>query len=181
MTPRSRHDPGPAALIALAEKYRTLLALRRAKARGEPEPPAALFRTLAQRFPGALRELDTVALSELEARATALEQAAGEPAAFAPWMGWMHGYHAWMRAALVLKPRLARKPVPAPEVAAHLAGELAARTGLAVEPAFVCAVAAPPAGRLRPIVLAQLAREQEVPLEHLVAVLFPARVPTAAA
>jgi hypothetical protein len=176
MTPaRSPYDPGAPALAALADKYRALALLRRAKARGEPPPNKAFFRTLAARFPGALRELDTVPLADLDDRADALERAARDPAAFQPWMGWLHGYHAWMRAALALKPRLAALALDA-DLAARLAGEISNRTGLAVDPAFVHAVAAPPGGRVRTVVLACVAREYGAPLDALHATLLPRMV-----
>src|SRR5262249_1042101 len=57
------------ALGRLAHKYARLLELRRDRAAGKPIPERAVFRVLADEFPGALYELDTLPLDALEARA----------------------------------------------------------------------------------------------------------------
>jgi len=159
----------PEDLACLARKYEALAGLRRARERGEPVPEAAVFKALAREFPGCLAELDTLPLGAIEARAAALARAAAGEAA-EPWMAWLAGYHAWMRAALWLKPRLAREG----DGAAALAEGAAAHAGVAVDEAFVQAVARPPAGRLVAAVLARLAAIHGVPAEAIKRAIFPA-------
>jgi hypothetical protein len=153
----------------LARKYETLAELRRARERGEPVPEAAVFKALAREFPGCLAELDTLPLAVIDARAAALAQAAAGAGA-EPWMVWLAGYHAWMRAALWLKPRLARGA----EGGADLAEGAAAHAGVAVDEAFVRAVARPPKGRIVATVLARLAAIHGVPAPDLKRAIFPA-------
>lgn len=89
-------------LTRLAEKYATLGELRRARDRGDAVPPPATFRALAQQFPGCLRELDTLPIETIDARRDALARAANG-GAIEPWMEWVSGYHAGVRAALAKK------------------------------------------------------------------------------
>lgn len=146
--------PGPDALSALERKYRTLAALRAAGAPSDTPAARARLRALAREFPGALRELDSLPTDEILRRADALAEAArgGE---VAPWMTWLDGYHALMRIALAL--RAGRDP------------------GVAVDPAFAAAVAAPPGGRLMAAVFDRLAQEHGIPRKRIRDALFPAR------
>jgi hypothetical protein len=89
-----------AALRALAAKYRELAALRRARERGEPPPEREVFRKLAAAHPGALYELDTLPLEEIERRAAGLEQAVTGAGPLEPWMRWMVRYHQLVREEL---------------------------------------------------------------------------------
>lgn len=189
---RDREDPpdrlGAPELLRLAAKYQALGELRRARARGEPIPDRQVFRALAAEFPGALHELDHLPLEEIDRRLVALTAAAAggdaaegtEQAArvgwmgWMDWMGWMWSYHALMRAALYVKIRVARaRPPPDEEEAAALARRAAAHAGIAVDEAFVRAVEAPPAGRLRRVVMARLAARFGVPEATLREALFP--------
>ena len=96
-------------LLALAGKYRIMGELRAAGAPDERPEERARLRALAERFPGALRELDTLSTDEIERRRSTLESAdAASPSpspspSIEPWMEWMHWYHAIMRVALQLK------------------------------------------------------------------------------
>ncbi len=89
-------------LAALAEKYETLAAMRRAHDGGQPAPPRGEIRAFAARFPGALFELDTLPLDIIDGRARALRLATGGagPVTILPWMMWMVRYHALVRADL---------------------------------------------------------------------------------
>src|SRR5262245_5277212 len=128
-----------AALTRLHHKYEALADLRRARARGEPIPPKAVFKALADEFPGALYELDRLPLEDIDARRAALAEAiAGGPAA--PWMTTMAMYHALYRAALQVKAR-ARKGRPGPEQVAALAAAAGRHAAIDVAPSFVLAVA----------------------------------------
>lgn len=136
---------------ALARKYRALLAIRAAGGAARD-----VLRALAEEFPGALRELDTLPLAELEGRAAALEASGSEP-----WMRWLAAVHAWSRAALWLK--------------AH-PGDLAgasARAGRAVDSAFAAAVARPPRRRLVRAVLERVAADFGADPDAIEARLFP--------
>ncbi len=166
-------------LARLAGKYETLAALRRARARGEPVPPASVFKALARAFPGSLNELDTLPLEDIDARAEALSRAAagGEQE---PWMEWLSGYHASLRAALLVKARLAR-PLPDEATAEQIAREVSERLareapGAALGPidaALVREVAAPPGGRLVTLVFSRLERLHGCPAEIIKRALFP--------
>jgi hypothetical protein len=160
-------------LRRLARKYETLAALRRARARGEPVPAAPVFKALAREFPGCLNELDTLPLETIDARAAALARAAdGEPVE--PWMAWLSGYHALLRAALALKPRVARSTPPLDDARAdRLAREASALAGVAVSTDFVRGVAAPPGGRLVALVYAELERWHRCPAATVRHALFP--------
>jgi hypothetical protein len=170
---RARAEREIEVLGALARKYRTLAELRRARSRGEPIPERSVFKALADEFPGALRELDTVHLEEIDARADALERVVrGEPGALRPWMQWLHGYHSWMRAALWIKARVRRGILPDGQTVERLADGAARRAGLPIDAGFVRAVMAPPAGRLRPVVLARIAEAGGVTTEAITRAIF---------
>lgn len=167
--------PTPADLARLAAKYRALANLRRAKERGEPPPPRATFRALAAEFPGALNELDTLPLDEIDRRADALERAASGAAAEAPWMAWMHGYHALYRAALHAKRHLARAHDSSDEEVRAAAEGAGRHAGIGVDAAFVRSVARPPGGRLATVVLDRLASAFAATPDRIADELFPCR------
>ena len=158
--------PSPAELAALAEKYDALVQLRVARDAGGPEASRGQLRELSRRFPGSLRELDT--LGEAELRRRARDAAAGAP--LAPWMSWIAAFHRMMRAALLVK----AERTPAADDAA-LAERIARELGVVVDPPLVRAFRRPPAGRLTPLVLAELARRFDVAAEEMRACLFPRR------
>jgi hypothetical protein len=164
----------PAALARLGEKYRALGALRRDRARGGPIPERAVFKALAGEFPGALNELDNLPLEEIDRRLAALTGAAeGAPAE--PWMAWMIGYHALMRAALYLKIRVARSSSLSADQAAALAVKASAHARVEVGEAFVRAVRCPPEGRLNRVVYAELEARLGAPADAIRRALFPGR------
>jgi len=146
-------------LEALARKYRLLGDLRRARARGEGVAPRAVLRDLAGEFPGALNELDTLPLEEIDRRAERLAAAiSGEPPE--PWMAWLAGYHALFRAALSIKALSARSLPLSPERASSLLTRAQTRAGSAtalLDEAFVYAVASPPGGRISAVIFDRLA------------------------
>jgi hypothetical protein len=159
-------------IAGLRRKYEMLGALRRARARGEAVPARGVFKALATEFPGALNELDMLPLEEIDARAEALGRAAaGGP--IEAWMGWMGDYHALMRAALRLKPRVARGEGLDEERAEALARAASEQAGVAVDAAFVRAVGTPPEGRLNRVVFARLAEVHGTPAETIKRTLFP--------
>jgi hypothetical protein len=159
-------------LERLARKYETLASLRRARAAGEPVPGAAVFRRLASEFPGSLNELDTLPLDVIDERARAL-QAAAAGGEVEPWMEWLAGYHALLRAALFLKPRVARRGDLDDARADELVGFVTRETGVNVDASFVRGVAHPPGGRLVAFVFARLAEMHGRPAASLKRALFP--------
>jgi hypothetical protein len=167
-------------LAALERKYRTLMEIHRALAAWDDARAAELDQQLAEEFPGALRELQTLPLEVLEARAVALA-AAGEGGPEAPWMRWMGDYHALLRAALRIKRRVRRRAALDDAAADALANEVAstARTaGLGsgmVDRAFVRAVEQPPGGRLNQVVFERLSAVHGVPAETIASALFARR------
>jgi hypothetical protein len=162
----------PEELARLARKYEALAALRRAREGGASPPEAAVFKALARAFPGCLNELDTLPLDVIDARAAALAAAAaGGPTE--PWMTWLSGYHALMRAALRIKPRVARGQALDDARASALASDAAAHAGVDVDAAFVRAVAHPPGGRLVAVVFARLAVTHGSAAATIKRTLFP--------
>jgi hypothetical protein len=138
---------GSEALLALAEKYETLGALRRAQTNGDPIPARAYFKALAARFPGALQELDTLPLDVIDARARDLRRAA-ETNHVEPWMSWLFGFHALMRAALRIRIRSLEDREPPQDRALELAREASEHAGVSVDEEFVRSVLRPPRGRI---------------------------------
>jgi hypothetical protein len=121
----------------------------RAERVGDGAEARAALREFAAAWPGALKELDTLATDEIERRAKAC--AAGESE---PWMAWSLRYHELMRAALAIR-----------------RGEADA----GVDAAFVRAVKRPRHGRLNVVVFAELAREFELDAREIWDALFPPR------
>jgi hypothetical protein len=165
---------GVSPIARLCHKYEALVGLRSARARGEPIPEKAVFRALADEFPGALYELDRAPMDELDARASALRATlTGAPEA--PWMRPMAAYHALYRAALYVKGRTAKGEAPSAEAAAALAAAAGRHASIDVDLAFVRAVARPDGGRIGPIVLAEVAARHGGDEGALRGILFPTR------
>jgi hypothetical protein len=165
----------------LTRKYQALLGLRRARDQrgdGAAEGGSAAsalrdrLRALAQEFPGCLRELDTLGATELGRRVEALAQVAAGGGAPEPWMAWIAGYHALMRAALHLK---GLPPATSDAARARAATQAA---GTPVDAAFAQAVRQPPQGRLGIVVLRTLGAQFGVPPTTIATTLFPRRRPT---
>ncbi|MEP7119924.1 MAG: hypothetical protein ABJE95_03395 [Byssovorax sp.] len=164
--------PAPTVLLRLAEKYRTLGALRRARAAGGEVPVRAVFKALAEEFPGCLNELDTLQIEEIDARAEALASAAsGGP--IEAWMIWLAGYHALLRAALRIRIRTTKSRDLDAARSRDLAADASAHSGAAIDPAFVQAVLRPPGGRIIPVVYARLAALHGAPAATIKRALFP--------
>ena len=164
--------PSPAALLRLAEKYQTLGALRRARALGDAVPERAVFKALADEFPGCLNELDTLPLEEIDARRDALAAAAAGGARL-DWMAWLDGYHALLRAALRIRIRAAQRRAIDEARALALAQDASKHSGAAIDRAFVHAVLRPPGGRILPVVFERLALLHGAPAATIKRTLFP--------
>lgn len=170
--------------LALARRYETLAELRRARDRGEPRPERSFWVRLAHEHPGSLRELDTLPLPILDARAAAL-RAAAEGGALEAWMILLAHHRALWIAALWIKRAIrpgdsiddARAEALAREASAHagvdvdnVGDESAARL---VDAAFARGVARPPRGRLEILILAHLEREHGRPAAEIAALVLP--------
>jgi hypothetical protein len=110
------HDQGVTdSLAALRAKYEEMRSLRKGDPRNPPSGRAALrqqLAALAARFPGALREIDTLPLDEIDRRIEALELAERDPTRAAAWMHAMARFHALMRGALFVKRSLSGDAEP---------------------------------------------------------------------
>jgi len=162
-------------LLALSRKYETLAILRRDRERDGTLASRSTLRALAREFPGALRELDTLPLDEIDRRARDLSEAAlgrSEPEA---WMIWMAAYHATMRAALLVRTRLIKR-VPL-EAEGRVAAWAAERSTVPVDEAFVRSVARPPGGRLNRAVFDRLGARFGIASDEIWEALFPSRRP----
>jgi hypothetical protein len=167
--PPSRED-----LLALLRKYETIAKLRRDRARSGARAERSALRALAREFPGALRELDTVTLVEIDKRRRTLAQAAvGGPVE--TWMAWMVTYHATMCAALLVKARVAKSRALSEELLRRARTDAARLSPIPIDDAFVRAVARPPDGRLNVAVFERLGRQFGVPPDEIWQALFPAR------
>jgi hypothetical protein len=151
-------------LTALRTKYRTLRALRTAAATPPKDELRAQLAALAQAFPGALRELDQLPLACIEARLSAIDRALEEDAPEI-WMTLQIGYHGFMRAVLRIR-RQTRQHATASELTAAVA---LTYTPAEDEPpaarfdrAALEIIRNPPAGRLNPWVLAEVAKDHGV-------------------
>jgi hypothetical protein len=142
-------------LLVLHGKYVQIEELRRARERGDVVPERAVFKTLAEQFPGVLRELDTLPMPVIEARRQALSRVL-EGETSEPWMAWIVAYHALMRAALWIKLRTAKQPDLDAERAALLALRIQREFGFGVDEQFVVDVARPQMGRINVVVLRRL-------------------------
>ena len=170
-----------ASLEGLAAKYRELLDLRRRREELEGqgvlrlEGDAALarrqqLRSLSRRFPGALRELETLSASAVAARledlAEELDRARRWPEVGAPERRWIRvvlDYHAALRDGLAIRRWLGAQPrqagAPSPELVQRFrAWYVREGVGAAeVDAAFLARYLAPPQGRLTELVWLELA------------------------
>jgi hypothetical protein len=154
----------PSDLHSLARKYRALAALRR----GQSALAKSDARALANEFPGALRELDSLPLDAIDARLADVARA-GRGGRAESWILPMLAYHARMRQLLAVKRLLAGERCPDPECASMIAFAL----GPNCDPALVVRVAAPPAGRLNRLAFELIASELGHAEGDLEGMLFP--------
>jgi len=103
----------------LRAKYEEMRELRRTD--DGSYDPLPRMRSLAARFPGALREIDTLTLDEIEHRSEALTNAERDPSHAMPWMKAQSRFHELVRDALATT----RERNWLDAVYVRLAGELA--------------------------------------------------------
>jgi hypothetical protein len=158
--------PSARDLRSLRDKYERMLALRVAHERGkrdptyEEPPPRDAMAKLADDFPGALREIDSLPLGEIEARIASLRAAEADRANAEPWMGAQVIFHRLARGALVTKRWLrGRKRLTAATRTAfgRAVPELPRSADAKLFADDLDRVASPPRGRLMDLVHARVA------------------------
>ena len=172
--------PHASVLHALRHKYAAIVELRLAHAAGTEDPQAVRPRLLdlAREFPGALREIDQLALDELHRRIAELDSVLAGESPHASWMAAVALFHALLRGALCAKRWMST---------AGLAGEDARRAFVAGLPAMAFpddarawiddldAIAAPPRGRMMDLVLPRIAKTLAITVEETRALVLPVR------
>jgi hypothetical protein len=151
-------------IAELQEKYVEMLAMRLLEEIAKPSAEhrasvRARMSTLAARFPGSLRELDDLEISEIRRRISTLDGVVAGTSAVEPWMEAIALFHKLARGALWAKRWLrGRKSVSASLEAAYVVDALAvdfARDAL-VWRKELAAIAQPPAGRVMRLVFARV-------------------------
>jgi hypothetical protein len=161
-------------LDALRLKYEEMLRLRLEYERGEEDDPRRAMMALADRFPGALREIDELSMAEIRGRIEALALASRDDTAIQLWMRAMGRFHALMRGALSAKRWLSgRKNLDLGVGAAFEADVHTLRFAAEAREwaADLPRLAQPPRGRVADLVFERIARElgiQVTEARHLV-------------
>jgi hypothetical protein len=179
-----RINPSQEQLRSLRDKYERILALRRDHARAredasfvEPDPRADMA-SLAEEFPGALRELDMLPLRVLAARLDALTTAERSPGRTEPWMLAQSLFHRYARGALVTKRWLGGKKRITEATREAFIAALPDLPRSADAALFVDAledVASPPRGRVMDLVHARVALHLGVTATEVRALVFAPR------
>lgn len=168
-------DATAGALARLRDKYVEIRAMRLATER--PERARARMRALSVRFPGALRELDTLPLEIIEARIEALEPPlfGEEPGEIPEWAEVLLSFHGWMRLRLRICGEHRRDAAP-DVVLAWLRGESRSEEEpelAELEVAHVAALLRPPRGSATGWVLEEIARRRGASVEEIAQLAFP--------
>ncbi len=136
-----------------------------ARAGGAAHDPKPRMAALAERFPGALREIDELTLAEIDARIDALARAERDPDAAARWMHAMTRFHALARGVLFVKRTLG--------VGALVTNEWSDEARAWKDD--VERIARPPRGRLMDLVYERLARELAITARDAKRLVFTPR------
>ncbi|MCU0681031.1 MAG: hypothetical protein MUF34_01995 [Polyangiaceae bacterium] len=160
-----------ATALELLGKYEAMHRLRSETTAGAP---TLALRELAERFPGALRELDELALEEIERRLAHLRALAeGHAPAAEAWVVPLSLYHRRLRGALSAKRWLqGRRQLSALERRDFEALRGSEEVEAAVWAAQLERLASPPTGRLTDVVLEHVALELGLRVEVLSGLLF---------
>jgi hypothetical protein len=165
-------------LRALREKYLEIKRLRVLAQTGSEPDPRSDMAALAQRFPGALRELDALPMPEIERRLSLLDAVVDRSAQVPRWVQLQISYHGLMRAALRIK-RIAagRDRNDVERVLAELSERYRAEPDepelASFDHAALEAILEPAAGRLNPWVFARLALLHGMSAEDVRDAVFP--------
>jgi hypothetical protein len=175
-------------IAVLREKYREIKRLRTVDAAhvalGQAHDPKPQMAALARRFPGALRELDELSMTQIDARLAALD-AALTTQSVPEWAALQVAYHGTYRFALRVKLRAARQGARDEAALEHAITRLLAspRDELlgcepdepplgALDAEMLRAILRPAGGRLQPWVIGYVARALAVAPERVTAALF---------
>ena len=126
----------------------------------DPQMAREQMAELARRYPGALREIDELELSEIQARIEALDATLRGEQGHAPWMVAVGLFHTLMRGALSTKRWLAGRRVVDEAMEGHFAAALAGLAFADDASAWqgeLARVAAPPRGRVSSLVFERIA------------------------
>jgi hypothetical protein len=122
--------------------------------------PQKEMAALADRFPGALREIDELSMDEIRSRIGALDDALREPSSEQPWMAATARFHALTRGVLVVKRWLGKKKLVDDAVTLAFLRELGglryAEDARSWAP-DLARVASPPRGRVTDLVFERIA------------------------
>ena len=158
-------------LHELLEKYREMRELRAHDEAGTLPDPRARLRRLADRFPGALREIDERPMEEIDARIAALElHLAGQ--APAPWMLATYHFHRELRNRLRIKRWLAGRRTVDGALRERFAHEHASEPELLGLQGGLGEIARPPGQRLSVDALAAAARRLGVSADEAKRLVF---------
>jgi hypothetical protein len=164
------------ALEDLGNKYREMLAMRLEHDSASEDAVRARARMarLASRFPGALRELDELALDAIRDRLVRIEAAMSGSNDVEPWMEATASFHALARGALWAKRWLGGRKTVDREALRVFVAE--APANVALDWAHQLAdIASPPAGRLTDVIFQRLALSRGISFEDARALVLVLR------
>jgi len=169
------------ALQDLRAKYAEMLSMRLADVAQDPVHSAPdrvrhRMRQLAARFPGALREIDELALVEIRRRIMALDSVLALHDEAELWMEAIVVFHSLTRGALVAKRWLGKRKRIDEAVRRgfqQALGELPFPEDSRAWAAHLSTVASPPRGRLLDAVFARIGRELQLPDGDVRGLVFP--------
>jgi hypothetical protein len=173
------------AVSELRAKYAEMLAMRLADghggrgdrpARDDPRRVRARMQRLADKFPGALREIDDLPLGEIRRRVAALDAVLAGDREAEPWMEAVALFHTFTRGILVAKRWLGRRKRVDEALRLRFErelGELPFPEDSRGWAAHLETVASPPRGRLLDVVFARIGRALGLPAAVVRALVFP--------
>jgi hypothetical protein len=165
------------ALEGLRLKYAEMLDMRVADATAAADEgrTRARMAQLATRFPGALREIDDLELSEIRRRIAALDLALREQERVEKWMEALALFHTLARGALCAKRWLRKRKrvdTDLQQAYAVAASSFAFPEDARLWTADLARIALPPRGRVLDVVFARVARELGVGERHARILVF---------
>lgn len=146
----------------------------------EPDPRPAMA-SLAEQYPGSLREIDTLPLDVIATRIDALRSVERHPSRAEPWMVAQIAFHRFARGALATKRWLAGRKSITPALRAAFTRATATLPQGADARLFAGdleTIAAPPRGRLMDVVHARVAQTLGITAAEARALVFGRSAPT---